>query len=66
MNFDIVTGIHYPHRLAQGKTAAEVAEWLAANDYVRISECQLGLSIVEITVIPRYIYERRADLQKAA
>ncbi|HEY8878247.1 MAG TPA: hypothetical protein VIN03_11825 [Roseateles sp.] len=62
MNFDIVAGIHYPHRLAQGKTATEVAEWLAANDYVRISTRQIGLATSEVTVVPRHIYDRRADL----
>lgn len=64
--YDIVTGIHYPHRLAQGKTAEQVAEWLAMNGYARVSERQIGLRTYEVTAIPRATYERRPDIRREA
>lgn len=64
--YDIVAGIHYPHRLAQGKTAEQVAEWLAMNGYARVSERQIGLRMYEVTAIPLATYERRADTHRVA
>lgn len=62
MKFDIIAGIHYPHRLACAKSAEEVADWLKVKNYVRLGESRIGLAITEVTVIPRATYERRADI----
>ena len=66
MKYNIIAGVNFPHRLETGKTSAEVDAWCKENNHVRLNrDRQIGNYTAEAVVVPRMVYEHRADLQSA-